>query len=79
MDFKNAFKLVDRSVILFETRILCPSLAPWAEFCYSQPARFYYSYSIIWFCQGVQQGDPLGPLYFYLYSTSLGFENSSIL
>ena len=36
VDFKDALNLVDRSVILFETRVQCPSPAPWDELCYSQ-------------------------------------------
>ncbi|GKE83498.1 auxilin-like protein, partial [Tanacetum coccineum] len=66
VDFKNAFNLVDMSVLLHETRARCPSIAPWVEFCYSQPARLYYDDIILWSCQGVQQGDPLGPLLFAL-------------
>ncbi|GJS54136.1 putative reverse transcriptase domain-containing protein [Tanacetum coccineum] len=66
VDFKNAFNLVDRSVLLEETRVRCPSIAPWVEFCYARPARLYYDDSLLWSCQGVQQGDPLGPLLFAL-------------
>lgn len=66
VDFKNAFNLVERSVLLEETRARCPSIAPWVEFCYARPARIYYDNSILWSCQGVQQGDPLGPLLFAL-------------
>ena len=66
VDFKNAFNLIDRSVLLHEARVRCPSISPWVEFCYSRPARLYYEDSILWSCQGVQQGDPLGPLLFAL-------------
>ncbi|GJW26690.1 putative reverse transcriptase domain-containing protein [Tanacetum coccineum] len=66
VDFKNAFNLVDKRVLLQETRARCPSIAPWVEFCYSRPTRLYYEDSILWSCQGVQQGDPLGPLLFAL-------------
>ena len=66
VDFKNAFNLVDRSVLLQETRVQCPSIPPWVEFCYSKPARLYYGDCVLWSCQGVQQGDPLGPLLFSL-------------
>jgi hypothetical protein len=66
VDFKNAFNLVGRSVLLQEARGRCPSIAPWVEFCYARPARLYYEDSILWSCQGVQQGDPLGPLLFAL-------------
>ncbi|GJZ69890.1 putative reverse transcriptase domain-containing protein [Tanacetum coccineum] len=66
VDFKNAFNLVDRGVLLEETRVRCPSISPWVEFCYARPARLYYDDSVLWSCQGVQQGDPLGPLLFAL-------------
>ncbi|GKF95940.1 hypothetical protein Tco_0288675, partial [Tanacetum coccineum] len=52
-------------VLLEETRVRCPSISPWVEFCYARPARLYYDDSVLWSCQGVQQGDPLGPLYPY--------------
>ncbi|GKB63474.1 putative reverse transcriptase domain-containing protein [Tanacetum coccineum] len=55
-----------RRLVSKETRARCPSIAPWVEFCYSRPARLYYEDSILWSCQGVQQGDPLGPLLFAL-------------
>ncbi|XP_074347445.1 uncharacterized protein LOC141686301 [Apium graveolens] len=66
VDFKNAFNLIDRSILLQEARVRCPSISPWVEFCYSCPARLYYGDSVLWSCQGVQQGDPLGPLFFAL-------------
>ncbi|GKB15918.1 putative reverse transcriptase domain-containing protein, partial [Tanacetum coccineum] len=65
-DFSNAFNLVDMSVLLEESRVRCPSIAHWVEFCYARPARLYYGDSILWSCQGVQQEDPLGPLLFAL-------------
>ncbi|GJR16015.1 hypothetical protein Tco_0798667, partial [Tanacetum coccineum] len=39
VDFKNAFNLVDREVMLREVRLRCPAISPWVEFCYSDPAR----------------------------------------
>nr|GFC40268.1 hypothetical protein [Tanacetum cinerariifolium] len=36
------------------------------EFCYSNQARLYYEEHMLWLCQRVQQGDPLGPLLFVL-------------
>ncbi|GKB75706.1 reverse transcriptase domain-containing protein [Tanacetum coccineum] len=64
VDFKNAFNLVDRGVMLQEVRLRCPSISRWVEFCYSNPARLYYGEHTLLSCQGVQQGDPLGPLLF---------------
>ncbi|GJR25692.1 reverse transcriptase domain-containing protein [Tanacetum coccineum] len=66
VDFKNAFNLVDREVMLREVHLRCPTISRWVEFCYSNPARLYYGEHTLWSCQGVQQGDPLGPLLFSL-------------
>lgn len=49
-----------------EVRSKCPSIAKWVEFCYTHPARLYYGESTLSSAQGVQQGDPLGPLLFAL-------------
>ncbi|GJW64815.1 reverse transcriptase domain-containing protein [Tanacetum coccineum] len=66
VDLKNAFNLVDREVMLQEVCLRCPTISRWVEFCYSNPTRLYYGEHTLWSCQGVQQGDPLGPLLFYL-------------
>ncbi|GKE34059.1 reverse transcriptase domain-containing protein, partial [Tanacetum coccineum] len=66
VDFKNAFNLVNREVMLREVRLRCPAISCWVEFCYSNPARLYYGELTLWLCQGVQQGDPHSPLLFAL-------------
>ncbi|KAI3813815.1 hypothetical protein L1987_18550 [Smallanthus sonchifolius] len=66
VDFSNAFNLVDRSALLREVRMRCPSISLWVEFLYGQPARLYLRDEYIWSTTGVQQGDPLGPLLFAL-------------
>nr|GEX12120.1 hypothetical protein [Tanacetum cinerariifolium] len=66
VDFKNAFNLVDREVMLKNVRRRCPVISRWVEFHYSNLARLYYGEHTLCSCQGVQQGDPLGPLLFAL-------------
>ncbi|KAJ0755819.1 putative reverse transcriptase domain, exostosin, DNA/RNA polymerase superfamily [Helianthus annuus] len=66
VDFSNAFNQVDRSALLREVRMRCPSISLWVEFLYGQPARLYLGDGHIWSTTGVQQGDPLGPLLFAL-------------
>lgn len=66
VDFKNAFNLVDREAMINVVRGKCPSISRWVEFCYANPARLYYGDDVLYSCQGVQQGDPLGPLLFAL-------------
>ncbi|XP_076934174.1 uncharacterized protein LOC143600337 [Bidens hawaiensis] len=66
VDFSNAFNMVDRSALLHEVRIRCPSISLWVEFLYGQPSRLYLGDDNIWSTTGVQQGDPLGPLLFSL-------------
>ncbi|GJV46925.1 putative reverse transcriptase domain-containing protein [Tanacetum coccineum] len=66
VDFQNAFNLVDRKVMLEKVRLRFPAISRWVEFCYSSPARLYYGEHTLWVIQGVQQGDPLGPLLFSL-------------
>ncbi|GKE14805.1 putative reverse transcriptase domain-containing protein [Tanacetum coccineum] len=66
VDFRNAFNLMDHEVVLHEVRIRCPAISHWVKFCYSYPARLYYGEHALRSYQGVQQGDPLGPLLFAL-------------
>ncbi|GJR04901.1 putative reverse transcriptase domain-containing protein [Tanacetum coccineum] len=66
VDFSNAFNLVDRSALLHEVRVKCPSISLWVDFLYGQASRLYIGDTHIWFATGVQQGGPLGPLLFAL-------------
>ncbi|GJW86378.1 putative reverse transcriptase domain-containing protein [Tanacetum coccineum] len=66
MDFSNAFNLVDRSTLLHEVRVKCPSISLWVDFLYGQASRLYIGDTHIWSANGVQQGDPLEHLLFAL-------------
>jgi hypothetical protein len=66
VDFSNAFNMVDRSAMLQEVRVRCPSISLWVEFLYGQAARLYLGDGHIMAATGVQQGDSLGPLLFAL-------------
>ncbi|GJW81368.1 ribonuclease H-like domain-containing protein [Tanacetum coccineum] len=63
-------QLIDRimeiDVVPFNVRIRCPTISHWVEFCYSNPSRLYYGEHTLRSYQGVQQGNPLGPLLFAL-------------
>ena len=43
-----------------------PGLSRWAEWCYDQPSNLYFGTNLIVSENGVQQGDPLGPMLFAL-------------
>ena len=44
-----------------------PALSAWARWCYGTPANLWFgNHDPIKSSQGVQQGDPLGPLFFAL-------------
>ncbi|GKC56996.1 putative reverse transcriptase domain-containing protein [Tanacetum coccineum] len=64
--FSNAINLVDRSALLHEVRVRCPSIFLWVDFLYGQASRLYIGDTHIWSATGVQQGGPLGPLLFAL-------------
>ena len=66
LDFANAFNTIDRSCFLREVRSKMPGLAPWADFCYAAASNLVFGRHIITSDNGVQQGDPLGPLLFAL-------------
>ena len=65
IDFKNAFNLMDRNAFIKASSTMFPGLERWTRWCYTQSPLLIYDHSRIFesMC-GVQQGDPLGPLYF---------------
>ena len=52
--------------MLEATLVLTPDLFPFAHSVYSSPSSLYWGDRIIQSAEGVQQGDPLGPLLFCL-------------
>ena len=71
VDFKNAFNLVNRGVMMEEVRKIFPGISKWVEFCYGcQPTLFWEGRKLS-SCDGVQQGDPLGPFLFALVEQKL--------
>jgi len=65
IDFKNAFNLLDRNWFVEASSKMFAGLERWTWWCYHQPPLLVYDHSRQFFSQsGVQQGDPLGPLYF---------------
>ena len=65
IDFKNAFNVVDRGAFMKSTFESLPALSNWTNWCYGGPSVLLYDHRyVILSTSGVQQGDPLGPLYF---------------
>ncbi|GKC31311.1 hypothetical protein Tco_1038605, partial [Tanacetum coccineum] len=52
VDFSNAFNLVDRSALLHEVRVRCPSNSLWVDFLYGQATRLYIGDTHIWSATG---------------------------
>ena len=65
IDFKNAFNLMDRNKFVQASSRMFPGLERWTRWCYTQSPLLIYDHSRVFESScGVQQGDPLGPLYF---------------
>ena len=66
IDFENAYNSIDRASIQKILKAEFPELLPWFRFCYGVPAALSCQGKRLPFDSeaGIQQGDPLGPLYF---------------
>jgi hypothetical protein len=63
-DIKNAFNSLWRATFLEVLSHLVPGLCPYAFAAYASPSVLYFGDFKIMSRAGVQQGDPLGPLFF---------------
>ena len=66
LDFRNAFNSVRRDKMLEAVQDLAPELFPFVHSAYSSPSSLFWGDKILQSSEGVQQGDPLGPLLFCL-------------
>ena len=66
LDFTNAFNTVRRDKMLASVEQLAPSIFPFIHSVYSASSSLFWDDSVIHSCEGIQQGDPLGPLLFCL-------------
>ena len=66
VDFRNAFNSIHRDKVLSSVMDKAPEIYPLAYSAYSQPSLLFFGNSILESAEGVQQGDPLGPLFFSL-------------
>ena len=66
IDFRNAFNSVRRDKLLLVVKDLAPEIYPLVHSSYSSPSSLFWSNNVLQSSEGVQQGDPLGPLLFCL-------------
>ena len=65
IDFRNAFNEIRRDHFMKQVSEMFPAMSSWTQWCYGQSSMLLYDHEhIIESRAGVQQGDPLGPLYF---------------
>ena len=66
LDFRNAFNTLRRDVMLETTTKALPEAFAFINAAYSAPSTLFYGSDLLSSEEGVQQGDPLGPLLFCL-------------
>ena len=70
-DFRNAFNSIARAAIFARVERDFPEMATWVWWTYGEPSRLWWDTEYLDSDEGVQQGDPLGPLLFSLALASL--------
>ena len=66
IDFKNAFNTVRRDFLLAKVKSSFPAIYPFVYQAYSSDSKLNFGLFELASAEGVQQGDPLGPLLFCL-------------
>ena len=66
MDFRNAFNSVRRDKMLLAVEEFIPELLPFVHSAYWESTSLVWDSEVVHSSDGVQQGDPLGPLLFCL-------------
>ena len=67
VDLRNAFNSISREEVLVVVGEHTPQLLPWVTSCYGAHSKLYcQGKATLSSEEGVQQGDPLGPLLFAL-------------
>ena len=66
LDFKNAFNCLRCDKMLMTVRESIPELFRFVHSAYAQPSSLFCRDQVVESSEGVQQGDPLGPLLFCL-------------
>ena len=66
LDFSNAFNTLRRDKMLSAVKDVAPNLFRFVYSAYARPSSLYCGNHVISSAEGVQQGDPLGPLLFCL-------------
>ena len=66
LDFQNAFNSIRRDKMLEAAQKFAPDLTAFVHSAYSSPSTLFWGDRTFQSAEGVQQGDPLGPLLFRL-------------
>ena len=66
VDLANAFNSVSRARALELVLAHCPDMYAWVAWCYQDVTHLVFHDHVVASAEGVQQGDPLGPLIFSL-------------